>query len=330
MTPAHITEALKTLIAIHQPVFLWGPPGVGKSQLVAQTARDLGHALIDIRAILLDPVDLRGLPRITQDGRAQWCPPRFLPDAHDQSEGILFLDELNAAPPLVQAACYQLILDRRIGEYQLPDGWTVIAAGNGERDRAVTYHMPTALANRLVHIVCETSLEDWLVWARASQIRPEILAFLQFRPKLLHLFDPNASAKAFASPRSWEFLSRILAAQPSEEVRGELIEGTIGTVAAAEFLGFLQVWQDLPEISDILQDPEHAGLPEEPAALYALCERLAMEAGEETFAALVSYAMRMPAEFGILLVRDALLWDEKLVNHPSFAMWAEANANVLL
>ena len=149
MRPSHVCEALHHLVRIRQPVFLWGPPGVGKSRLVADVARRQGRKLYDLRAVLLDPVDLRGLPRISDEGITSWCVPEFLPHPQDTEEGILFLDELNAAPPLVQAACYQLILDRRVGQYRLPDGWAVVAAGNRESDRAVTYRMPSALANRM-------------------------------------------------------------------------------------------------------------------------------------------------------------------------------------
>ena len=138
MRPSHVCEALHHLVRIRQPVFLWGPPGVGKSRLVADVARRQGRKLYDLRAVLLDPVDLRGLPRISDEGITSWCVPEFLPHPQDTEEGILFLDELNAAPPLVQAACYQLILDRRVGQYRLPDGWAVVAAGNRESDRAVT------------------------------------------------------------------------------------------------------------------------------------------------------------------------------------------------
>ena len=123
MRPSHVREALHHLVRIRQPVFLWGPPGVGKSRLVADVARRQGRRLHDLRAVLLDPVDLRGLPRISDEGITSWCVPEFLPHPQDTDEGILFLDELNAAPPLVQAACYQLVLDRRVGQYRLPDGW---------------------------------------------------------------------------------------------------------------------------------------------------------------------------------------------------------------
>jgi MoxR-like ATPase len=167
MKPLRIIENLKSLIEIQQPVFVLGPPGIGKSQVVAQVARQEGLALIDVRAVLLDPVDLRGLPHIDEQHRACWCPPDFLPQV---GSGILFLDELNAAPPLVQAACYQLVLDLRLGEYQLPESWSIVAADNRETDRAVTHRMPSALANRFVHLNFDVDVEQWLVWAQAHDI----------------------------------------------------------------------------------------------------------------------------------------------------------------
>jgi hypothetical protein len=207
MKPSEISSSLQLLSRIQKPAFLWGPPGAGKSQVVAQVAAALSIRLIDIRAVLLDPVDLRGLPTV-EHGKAAWAIPAFLPE---DGAGILFLDELNAAPPLVQAACYQLVLDRALGDYRLPDGWTVFAAGNREGDRAVTSRMSSALANRFVHLPFEPDLDDWSCWAMGpGDLRPEVVAFLRWRPELLHRFDP--AEKAFPSPRAWASVSHILAA----------------------------------------------------------------------------------------------------------------------
>ncbi len=330
MTPKHIVTALHTLLAIRQPVFLWGAPGVGKSQVVRQVAAEKGLELRDIRAVLLDPVDLRGLPRITADGFSVWCPPGFLPGPQDMDCGIIFLDELNAAPPLVQAACYQLVLDRRIGEYRLPDGWSIVAAGNREKDRAVTHRMPSALANRMTHLEFETSLEDWLTWAQEKGLRPEVTAFLRFRPKLLHDFDPLSAEKAFASPRSWEFLSNILEACPAPEAEYELYQGTVGIGAAAEFMGFLRVWRELPTVENILEAPDVAQVPDDPAAVYAICEALAQKAAPGNMAAITAYVARLPEEFGVLFMRGAVCRDEALVYTEAFARWAENNSHVLM
>ncbi len=326
MDSNQIKKSLKVLVPLKQPVFIWGAPGVGKSQVVSQVAEELELELTDIRAVLLDPVDLRGLPSIKGDV-AHWNPPSFLPS---EGEGILFLDELNAAPPLVQAACYQLVLDRKVGEYTLPDGWTVIAAGNRESDRAVTHRMPSALANRFVHLDFSVDVNTWLEWAEAAGVPEEVLAFIRFRPNLLHNFDPKKNEKAFPSPRSWEFAARMLASTPDPDVELSLLKGTVGPGAAAEFAGFSRVFRQLPDLDVVINNPGTAVIPEEPATLYALCEVLAKRAGDKTADSIITYASRLPSEFGVLLVRDAVKTHKSVVDSPAFSRWATANSDVLL
>ena len=213
MKPSDISEALYGLIDARQSVFIWGGPGVGKSGVVRQVAERRSLPLRDVRALLLDPVDLRGLPYLSE-GRSKWATPDFLPQ---DGAGVLFLDELNAAPPMVQASCYQLVLDRKLGEYVLPDGWSIVAAGNRDSDRAVTSRMPTPLRNRFVHLDFEVDIQEWSAWAIQANIRPEVIAFLRFRPALLSAFDRDNNA--FPSPRSWEFVSRILNSNPKPKDR---------------------------------------------------------------------------------------------------------------
>ena len=327
MKPSQIVSALETLLAVRQPAFLWGAPGVGKSQVVGQVAAKLGLELVDVRAVLLDPVDLRGIPRIDESGNAVWSPPSFLPR---QGRGILFLDELNTAPPLVQAACYQLILDRKLGEYHLPDGWTVIAAGNRESDRAVTHRMPSALANRLVHLDFQPDLDDWLSWADANSIEPKLQAFLRFRPKLLHAFDPQKSGKAFPSPRSWEFVSRIMAVAPDKATLHGLLKGAVGTAAAAECMGFLKIYDDLPDAEAVLANPGAISIPDDPAVIFALCESVARKATDAAMDNLATLAARLPVEFGVLLMRDAAATEPSVVETEAFRGWACANSDVLV
>lgn len=327
MRPSEITSALETLLAVKQPAFIWGAPGVGKSQVVAQIAKDQNLDLIDIRAVLLDPVDLRGIPRIDDAGKTTWCPPSFFPK---EGKGILFLDELNTAPPLVQAACYQLILDRKLGEYEMPEGWAIVAAGNRESDKAVTHRMPSALANRLVHLDFEANLDDWLLWAESNEVTPTLRAFLRFRPTLLHSFDPKKNDKAFPSPRSWEFVSNILAAAPSTAVLKELIAGAVGDGAAAELLAFLAACDKLPSVDAVLANPESIELPDEPAVVYAMCESVARKASDEVIPKIATLAARLPIEFSVLLMRDSAATSPSIVETEAFSNWACANSDILV
>ena len=186
MKASAISAALRSLVSARQPVFIWGGPGIGKSAVVRQLASALGVPLQDVRALLLDPVDLRGLPFLATDGRSKWASPEFLPR---DGSGILFLDELNAASAMVQASCYQLVLDRKLGEYTLPEGWTIVAAGNRDSDRAATTRMPIPLRNRFVHLDFEVDMQEWSEWAIKANVRPEVIAFIRFRPELLSAFD---------------------------------------------------------------------------------------------------------------------------------------------
>lgn len=327
MKVTQITGALKSLVKIKQPVFIWGPPGVGKSQVVSQTAEKMGLELVDIRAILLDPVDLRGLPKIGDGNVSQWCPPAFLPT---KGRGLLFLDELNAAPPLVQAACYQLVLDRRLGEYVLPAGWSIIAAGNREQDRAVAHRMPSALANRFVHLEFDVDVEDWVSWAFQASILPEIISFVRFRPGLLHSFDPETDDKAFPSPRSWEFVSRLVGSGPEPSILKEMVAGAVGKAAAAEFAGFLKVWKELPDARTIIADPLGTPVPADPAILFALCSLLGHHSHDKNTGPVLAFAQRLPAEFSVLLVREAVRRNNEITQTLAFSKWAKAHSDVLV
>jgi MoxR-like ATPase len=324
MKASGICGALRALIAARQPVFLWGGPGIGKSAIVRQLAAELSLSLQDVRALLLDPVDLRGLPFLGSDGQARWAMPDFLPRL---GSGILFLDELNAAPAMVQAGCYQLVLDRKLGEYSLPEGWAIIAAGNREGDRAVTTRMPTPLRNRFVHLDFEVDVQEWAQWAVQAGLRAEVIAFVRFRSELLSVFDKDANA--FPSPRSWEFVSRILDAVSNSAIEHELFAGAVGVGAATEFSAFLRTFRELPNIDAILLNPLREPVPENAAAQYAVATALARCASDLNFDRICAYLGRMPTEFNVLSVRDALQRRPEIRHSPGYTKWAIANHHVL-
>ena len=292
-----------------------------------QLAETLNVPLQDLRALLLDPVDLRGLPFLASDGRSKWATPEFLPQ---NGSGILFLDELNAAPAMVQASCYQLVLDRKLGEYTLPDGWAIIAAGNRDSDRAVTTRMPTPLRNRFVHLEFEVDVQEWSEWAIQAAIRPEAIAFLRFRPELLSAFDRDANA--FPSPRSWEFVSRILDSldsQTNPAIEHEIIAGAVGTGAATEFSAFLRTFRELPNIDAILLNPTQEPVPENAAAQYAVASALAHRASDANFDRICLYLNRLPTEFRVLCVRDATLRAPAIRSTAGYTKWAVENHHAI-
>lgn len=323
--PSQAKQALTACLAANQPVSLWGSPGIGKSQIIKQTAAELGLAIQDIRAVLLDPVDLRGLPHVNGDGRAHWAIPDFLPR---DGNGVLFLDELNRAPTLVQNACFQLVLDRKLGEYTLPDGWRVVSANNRESDGGGVTRMPSALANRFVHLALEVDLDDWCAWAVTAGVEPVVIAFLRFRPNLLHMFDRNAHS--FPTPRSWEFVSRVVQQEQSIEIELALVAGSVGQAAAIEFESFVRLFRTLPSIDAILLDPTKAPVPSgNVATLYAVSAALAARAKPDNFGRVIKYLDRLPPEFAVFAIKDATTRDAKLQTTADFTRWAVAHADLM-
>jgi MoxR-like ATPase len=324
MNPKSAKRAISHLVQRKVPVFLWGPPGIGKSSIVKQIAQEDGVEYIDLRLSLLDPTDLRGIPFFdAKNDKAIWAPASFLPEDKG-SKGILFLDELNTAAPMVQASAYQLILDRKIGEYSLPEGWAIIAAGNRESDRGVVFRMAAPLANRFVHLDMEVSLQDWQDWAKKSGIDESIIAFSSYRPDSLFAFNTNTEAKAFATPRTWEYVDEILKSTPEEDLLMDLVKGAIGEELAASFLGFRSVASSLPDIESILSG-ESSEVPEENSALHILCTSLSMRINEETRAQeldnLLRYTLNLPGEFAVMIVQDLRQRDIGLDYIKSWPLW---------
>jgi hypothetical protein len=279
MNPQSAKRSIAHLCERKVPVFLWGPPGIGKSSIVAQIAREAGIGFIDLRLSLLDPTDLRGIPFFNaKNDTAIWAPPAFLPDGSQERE-ILFLDELNTAAPMVQASAYQLILDRKIGEYRLPDGWAIIAAGNRESDRGVVFRMAAPLANRFVHLEMEANVEDWRNWAIKADIDTSIIAYISHRPDALFVF--NAESRSFATPRTWAYVNDIMASKPEDDLVMPMVSGAIGEELAASYLGFRLVASQLPDL-DAIMNGECMGIPSDPSALHILCTALAMRVDDYT------------------------------------------------
>jgi hypothetical protein len=337
MKPSLVAKSLELLIRTKRPAYVLGSPGGGKSAVVNQVGVKLGLPCLDVRAVLYDPVDFRGLPGVV-NGFTEWSTPGFLPRA---GSGILFLDELPAAPAAVQAALYRLILDRELDGYRLPDGWSIVAAGNKATDGAVTNRVSTALKSRLVTIKYETDFDDWRRHAVTAGIDPTVIGFLTFRPVLLDAFAPGLDrvkdrpedprkVDSFPVPRTWEFVSDMVKAAPSPDIEHDLYAGAVGTAAAAEFVGFLKVYRCLPAIDAILLLPDQAPVPTDPATVFALANALSRRASDANFGAIVTYANRMKPEASVALVKQTIDRLPGLQNTRPFIEWSAAHSDVMV
>ena len=326
LRPSELAATLALLVEARQPCIVWGPPGAAKSQIARQVAAAASREYVDVRALLLDPVDLRGIPWRDSADRTRWAPPAFLPPSDDPGRWLINLEELPSAVPMVQAALYQLVLDRKVGEYALPEGASLIACGNRETDRGVVHRMPTPLASRFVHLEIRVDAEDWLAWGAASGIAPEVLFFITYEPDLLHRFDPKSTERAFPTPRTWEFASNIVKRGNGLDPEAEraLFRGTVGEAAAVEFAAFLKVWRELPHPRAIVNDPENADIPKNASALMALCGALYKLASDVNFDAIVTYATRLRREVGESLVGACVRREPALQRSPAFIRWAAA------
>ncbi len=329
MNSTELKEALIPLIDSQIPTFIWGNPGVGKSSLVQQIADLKDMRFIDLRLSLLDPTDLRGIPFFeSEEKKAVWAKPEFLPDTESEDFGILFLDEINSAPPTIQAAAYQLILDRKIGEYTLPKNYSIIAAGNYESDRGVTYRMPTPLANRFVHLNFDLDFESWKLWAYENDIDKRIISYLSYKPGDLFMFDPKSALKSFATPRSWKFVDDILRSKLDEKLLENVISGAIGDETAKEFLNYSRVMDELPDIKQILEG-NSVDIPERNSALYALIIGIVYALKDDfstnALTNILNFSLSLNGEFAVMLIRDMQKNGIDVEASPAWKEWVDAH-----
>ena len=275
ITSVQARKAILKAFNANRPVFLWGPPGIGKSEVVAEVAEELGGLVIDLRMAQMEPTDIRGIPFFNKEiNKMDWAPPVDLPDEELASQYpliVLFLDEMNSAPPAVQAAGYQLILNRRVGKYKLPDNVRIVAAGNRDSDKGVTYRMPMPLANRFVHIEMRPDFASWQNWAVNKGIHKDVVGYLSFAKQDIYDFDSKSSSRAFATPRSWVFVSDLI---KDEDVDSDtlfnLVAGAVGEGLAVKFMAHRKVAGRMPEPSDILSGKVKDLQVKEVSAMYSL------------------------------------------------------------
>lgn len=315
-----------------EPVMLWSSPGIGKSQVMRQVGDKVAKVtnkkanFIDVRLLLFNPTDLRGIP-VPDEKRenAVWLKPQiFQMDSNPNVINILMLDEISAASPTVQAAAYQIVLDRKIGEHKLPDNCLVICAGNRVTDKCVAYKMPKALSDRLLHFDLKEKLDDWKEWAIPRGIDPRIIAYLQFNAKYLNFFEPNSDHNAFPTPRGWEKVNNILSKLPSIEQAKPFIAAKVGKAVCTDFVTYTNVFSRIPN-PDLILEGKCKDVPDSPDVAYALVSSLVSKskgADDKKMNNLLEYVTIMSKEFGALLVKDILILHtesiDKLITLPAF------------
>ena len=276
---------IKVAMKRKRPLFLWGPPGIGKSELVADICEEMGGKLYDLRLALMDPSDLKGvLYYNTEQHTATWSAPPDLPNKETAAQYpivVLFLDEMNSAPPATQAAAYQLVLNRRVGTYELPDNVVVVAAGNRDTDRGVTYRMPAPLANRFIHLTLRPDFETWQTWAVMNKVHPDVVGYITANKVDLFNFDPKMSGQSFATPRSWSFVSELLTEDSLNEIElTDLVSGTVGEGIALKFNAHRKVSASMPNPTHILEGKVSELKNKDIGACYSLTVALCYELKE--------------------------------------------------
>lgn len=333
MRPDAIKEYLRASLVNpkqYPPMFMWGGPGIGKSAVSSQVIDEVNVELdkanpglvgeddwynfIDIRMLLYDPTDLRGII-MPKHGKAVWFSPEFLPRS---GKGIIVFDELNCAPPMVQNSGLQLFLDRKLGTYTLPDGYVCVAAGNYEGQGFVNKMAP-ALKNRFMHQDFEVVLDCWSEWAFKHNIHPSIIGFLnQFRPELINQFD--ATKNAFPTPRTWEFTSNHISNGHGVEMIDQLVKGTIGEGAAIEFKTYRQIWTKLPSFDEIFAGKDI--IPDGVDMIYALITGLVAKADTKAnYNRLLEYSMKLDSEFKVFMAK--LLFQKDRSKTTASPNWAD-------
>jgi len=282
LSPSKAKNSLRVAMKKKRPVFLWGPPGVGKSDIVAQICDSFSNShLIDIRLSLWEPTDIKGIPYYDpSQGTMVWGAPSELPNAEMAAKYdhiVLFLDEMNSAAPAVQAAAYQLTLNRRVGTYKLPDNVMIVAAGNREADKGVTYRMPAPLANRFIHLELAVNFDDWFGWAVNNKVHQDVVGYLQFAKQDLYDFDPKSSSRSFATPRSWSFVSDLLDDNVDSTTTTDLVAGAVGEGLAVKFMAHRKIASMMPDPSEILAGRVKEMKSKEISAMYSLTVSLCYE-----------------------------------------------------
>lgn len=357
--------AKKVLSVGHVPM-VTSSPGIGKSAIAKELAKEANLKLIDLRLSQCDPTDLGGFPTINEDRtKAGYVPMDTFPivgdelpikvagvrekDWNEEEHGLddwavapvfysgwfLLLDEFNSASEAVQAAAYKLVLDKEVGQFTLHPAVHIMAAGNLMTDKAIVNRTSTATQSRLIHTQVECNMDEWMEWAQKTAIDYRVIGFINFKPESLHSFDPNHNDLTFPCPRTWHFLSDLIASE--KNLMGEgmdaLLAGTVGEGMASEFRAFCDVYGEIPDIKEIIANPKTVKFEKtNPSISYALSSLVGSHFDvdkPDDALRLVEFTERLDIEFQVITLQGAVRRDKSFLQVPAIKSWVYANAEYL-
>ena len=335
-------QADENLSSSLPPVMVWGAPGVGKSTIVKSLAKEMGLGFVDVRLAQMESIDIRGLPLPDKEKHCvQWLPSSIFPTDNSKG-GIIFLDELSAAPKDVQVASYELILDRQLGGgdiYKVPSKWIIVAAGNRSCDRAVSTTMSSALANRMMHLEIEANAQDWVAWAVANGVHPAVIGFIQFKPQLLLSVDDQNLERGFPTPRSWERVSEMVKILKNETLLRKAVYGLVGVPAGQQFMEFFKIANNLENVYEMMTDPKKKiVIPTRDDLKFALTSAMVYhiwrgkddEETKKLVDGFLRISMELPPAFSTTAMTSARIGTERvkptmavmnLMRHPLYKTW---------
>lgn len=310
-------------------LMLWGPPGSAKSYSVYLVANMLGLKVYEFRLSMLEPIDVHGIP-FEVDGRVRWAIPENLPDPDDNTPCVIYIDEYGQGMVSVQNTMAQILSDRRIGEYRLPENAWVIGSTNRLEDRAGTNKMPSQVANRLVHIDVELDPEESGNYALAQGWDDAIVATLRFRPDLVHMFDPTKDPRAYPTMRTWEYVNIFMQSQPEKigdrQAVYDVVSGMVGEGAAAIYFSVKEKFMTLPDIDKMLRNPKSADLKGRPNdELFAIAVAIVRKLKDELIDNFFVIAKKFPVEMQAMMLSDAFHVFPNVMRNDSFKQWAREN-----
>ena len=330
--PSQASVMLAKFLKARLVPLVQGSPGIGKSSIAKQIAKEFNLKLIDVRLAQCDPVDLLGFPQI-HSNKAGYVPMDTFPIEGDPipsgySGWLILFDELTSAPPAIQAASYKILLDRMVGNHHLHKNVALMAAGNLETDNAIVQPMSTALQSRLVHLELVVDAKEWNEWASGFGIDHRITSYINFKPGMLYTFMPDHTDNTYACPRSWEFADRLLkVTELDDKDLLPMLAGTISEGVAREFIGFCKIYQSLPTMDQIQSNPEAITVPDEPSVLFALTGSIAHNINKENATSLMKFVERLPVEFQVVTMKEAWRRNSTIKENAAVRNWISKSAS---